>query len=173
MSALFSLLPGLLLAIGLGSCLARGLDGWQALYDGAMDGLRLLRDLLPTLVLLFPAVYLLRASGLPETLQALLAPLLRWLKIPGETSLLLLLRPLSGSAAMAEASRLIAAHGPDSLLGRTAAVMLGSSETTFYVAAVYLGAAGVKNSRWAIPAALCADLACFVSSAWICRVLWG
>ena len=68
---------------------------------------------------------------------------------------------------------LIERCGPDSLTGRTAAVMLGSSETTFYVAAVYLTAAGVKNSRWAIPAALCADLACFLSAAWICRFLWG
>ena len=51
--------------------------------------------------------------------------------------------------------------------------MIGSSETTFYVIAVYFAAAGVKNSRWAVPAALCADLACFLSSAWICRLLWG
>ena len=86
---------------------------------------------------------------------------------------MLLLRPFSGSAALAAAAELIEGWGPESLVGRTAAVMLGSSETTFYVAAVYLSAAGVKNSRWAIPAALCADLACFVSSAWICRLLWG
>ena len=173
MSGVFSLLAGLLLALGLLLCLARGIDGWQALRDGAAGGLKLMAQLFPTLVLLFPAVSLLRASGLPEALQWLLAPLLRRLQIPAETALLLLLRPLSGSAAMAEGLRLMRESGADSLLGRTAAVMLGSSETTFYVAAVYLGAAGVKNSRWAIPAALCADLACFVSAAWLCRALWG
>ena len=77
------------------------------------------------------------------------------------------------SAALAAASELIGRFGPDSLIGRTAAVMIGSSETTLYVTAVYFTAAGVKNSRWAVPAALCADLACFLSSAWVCRLLWG
>ena len=85
----------------------------------------------------------------------------------------MLLRPMSGSGALAAASELIAQYGADSLIGRTAAVMIGSSETTFYVIAVYFAAAGVKNSRWAVPAALCADLACFISSAWICRLLWA
>ena len=63
--------------------------------------------------------------------------------------------------------------GADSLAGRTAAVMLGSSETTFYVISVYFGAAGIKKTRWAVPAAVCADLACFVSSAWAVRLIWG
>ena len=85
----------------------------------------------------------------------------------------MLLRPISGSAALSVSAELIARYGADSLVGRTAAVMIGSSETTRYVVAVYFTAAGVKDSRWAIPAALCADLACFLSSAWICRILWG
>ena len=153
--------------------LLQGLDVFAALRDGARKGLLLLWDLLPSLLVLFPVLWLLRASGLPEDLERLLSPLLRRLGIPPETGLLMLLRPLSGSAALAEAGELISRLGPDSLTGRTAAVMLGSSETTFYVAAVYLGAAGVRRSRWAIPAALCADLACFLSSAWICRLLWG
>ena len=93
--------------------------------------------------------------------------------MPPETALILLLRPLSGSGALAAATELIKSFGADSLVGRTAAVMLGSSETTLYVAAVYFSAAGVKDSRWAIPAALCADLACFLSSAWLCRLLWA
>ena len=80
---------------------------------------------------------------------------------------------MSGSGALAAAAELIGQYGADSLIGRTAAVMIGSSETTFYVIAVYFAAAGVKNSRWAVPAALCADLACFISSAWVCRLLWG
>ena len=95
------------------------------------------------------------------------------LGIPVETSLLMLLRPVSGSTALSVSAELIARYGADSLVGRTAAVMIGSSETTLYVVAVYFTAAGVKDSRWAIPAALCADLACFLSSAWICRILWG
>ena len=173
MSGLLALTAPLLLALGLLLAAFQGVDGYAALTEGFRKGLHVLLALFPALLALFPAVALLRASSLPQLLGQWLAPVLERLGIPGETGMLLLLRPLSGSAALAEASALIERFGPDSLVGRTAAVMLGSSETTFYVAAVYLGAAGVKNSRWAIPAALCADLACFLSAAWISRVLWG
>ena len=173
MTGLLSLLCPLLLTFALAAAAANGQDAYRALTQGAGKGLKVLRELFPALLALFPAIALLRATPLPGQLCRALAPLLGKLGIPEETGLLLLLRPLSGSAALAEAERLIAAAGPDSLPGRTAAVMLGSSETTFYVAAVYFAAADVRNSRWAIPAALCADLACFVSSAWICRLLWG
>lgn len=151
----------------------RGVDIYGAMVCGAKKGLRTVLDILPALIVLFPAIYILRASGLPELLCRLLSPVFRLLGIPEETALLMLLRPMSGSGALAAASELIARYGADSLIGRTAAVMIGSSETTFYVIAVYFAAAGVKNSRWAVPAALCADLACFLSSAWICRLLWG
>lgn len=163
----------LLLCCALIAAALRGVDAYDALRTGAQKGLRTALEILPALVTLFPAVYLLRASGLPERLEQLLSPVLRALGVPPETGLILLLRPLSGSGALSEAARIMEEAGPDSLAGRTAAVMMGSSETTFYVAAVYLSAAGVKRSRWAIPAALCADLACFLSSAWICRLLWG
>ena len=173
MSALLALTAPLLLAFGLALAALRDVDGYRALTEGARKGLQVVLDIFPALLLLFPAIALLRASSLLEMLEGRLAPLLLRLGIPPETGLLLLLRPLSGSAALAAASELIARCGPDSLTGRTAAVMLGSSETTFYVIAVYLTAAGVKNSRWAIPAALCADLACFLSAAWISRMLWA
>ena len=118
-------------------------------------------------------IWLLRASGLPELAGRLLRPVFAALGVPEETALLLLLRPLSGSGALSAAAEIIGRAGADSLTGRTTAVMLGSSETTFYVIAVYFSAAGVKDSRWAIPAALCADLACFLSAAWISRLFWG
>ena len=168
-----NLLPALLLAGLMLWGLLRGVDVYAALLEGARKGMGVCLDLLPALLALFPILYMLRASGLTEALGAVLSPLFARLGIPEETALLLLLRPLSGSGAMAAASEVIARCGPDSLPGRTAAVMLGSSETTLYVAAVYCSAAGVKNSRWAIPAALCADLFCFLSSAWLCRLLWG
>ena len=88
-----------------------------------------------------------------------------------ETAPLVLLRPISGSGALAVAGDIMARYGPDSLAGRTAAVMLGSTETTFYVIAVYFGAAGVKKTRWAIPAALCADFTGFVLSSLAARLL--
>ena len=153
--------------------LLRRLDAFEALQAGARRGLETLLQLLPALLVLFPVLSLLRASGLPEALGERLAPVLDRLGIPSQTVLLLLLRPLSGSAALGLGAELIGQYGPDSLVGRTAAVMLGSSETTFYVISVYLSAAGVKGSRWAVPAALCADLACYLSAAWICRILWG
>lgn len=168
-----NLLPALLLAGLMLWGLIRGVDVYAALLAGARKGMGVCLDLLPPLLALFPVLYMLRASGLTEALSAALSPVFLRMGIPEETALLLLLRPLSGSGAMAAASEVIARCGPDSLPGRTAAVMLGSSETTLYVAAVYFSAAGVKNSRWAIPAALCADLCCFVSSAWLCRLLWG
>lgn len=153
--------------------LRKDCDAYSAICCGAGKGLRLMLDILPALLALFPAIYLFRASGLPELLEGLIAPVLGFFGIPSETSLLVLLRPISGSAALSAAAEIISSYGPDSLIGRTAAVMSGASETSLYVAALYFSAAGVKDSRWAIPAALCADLACFVASSWICRVLWG
>ena len=90
------------------------------------------------------------------------------LGIPVETIALLLVRPVSGSAALGVGAELIQTYGPDSLIGRTAAVMLGSTETTFYTIAVYFGAAGIVKTRYAVPAALCADLAGFMAAAWAC-----
>ena len=114
-----------------------------------------------------------RASGALEALTSLLSPLLTLLGIPPETAPLMLLRPVSGSGALAAATELIGQYGPDSYIGRTAAVMLGSTETTFYVIAVYFGAAGIKRTRWAVPAALCADITGFAVSALAVRLLWG
>ena len=80
---------------------------------------------------------------------------------------------LGGSGALAAASDIIGAYGPDSRIGRTAAVMLGSTETTFYVLAVYFGACGVRRSRWTIPAAIAADLTGFLAAAALVRWIWG
>lgn len=108
-----------------------------------------------------------------EAVGRLLAPLLEGLGIPPETAALLLIRPVSGSGALAVGSELMAAHGPDSYIGRVAAVMLGSTETTFYTIAVYFGSAGVRKTRYAIPAALCADLAGFAAAAFAVRLVFG
>ena len=111
----------------------RGLDVFDALTAGARKGLRVCREILPPLLVLFPLLRLLSVSGLSAYIARLLAPLFSRLGVPPETVTLLLLRPLTGSGAMAAAAGLIERCGADSLIGRTAAVMLGSSETTFYV----------------------------------------
>ena len=151
----------------------RRVNEFDALAQGAEEGLTILLRILPNLVGLMTAVYMLRASGVLDLLGQLLAPLLVRLGIPPETAALLFIRPVSGSGALAIGSELMSAHGPDSYVGRVAAVMLGSTETTFYTIAVYFGSAGVHKTRYAIPAALIADLTGFVAAAWAVRLLFG
>ncbi len=146
---------------------------YDALSLGAREGLDILLGILPNLVGLMTAVYMLRASGLMDALGGLMAPALVRLGIPPETVPLMLVRPVSGSGALAVGSELMASHGPDSYVGRVAAVMLGSTETTFYTIAVYFGSAGIRKTRYAIPAALVADLAGFMAAALAVRLLFG
>ena len=102
-------------------------------------------------------------------LSRLLSPVFSFFGIPPETALLVLIRPISGSAALAVGAELMAQYGVDSMVGRTAAVMLGSTETTFYTISVYFGAVGIKKTRYAIPAALIADLTGFVMASLTAR----
>ncbi len=164
------LIPALLLGVS-ALALGRRVDVYAALLEGGQRGLELVKTILPALVMLLTAVELLRTSGAQEALTRLLAPAAQALGIPPETTPLLLVRPLSGSAALAVGAELMAAHGPDSTVGRTVAVMLGSTETTFYTVSVYFAAAGVKRTRYAIPAALIADLTGFAAAAWTARML--
>ena len=146
-------------------------NSFDLLLDGAADGLKLLLTLIPTLVLLLTAVTMLRASGAMEAISAFLAPVFRFVGIPPETAMLVLIRPISGSAALAVGAELMAEHGVDSLIGRTAAVMLGSTETTFYTISVYFGAAGITKTRYTLPAALFADFVGFFMASLTVRFL--
>lgn len=147
-------------------------DVYAALVQGAGEGLATTLRILPPLVGLMTAVYMLRASGALELLSAALAPITGKLGLPSELLPLMMLRPVSGSAALGVGAELIGRYGPDSTLGRMAAVMLGSTETTFYTVAVYFGAVGVNRTRYAVPAALCADLVGFLAAAWAVRLLF-
>ena len=153
--------------------LRRKVDIYAALTAGAESGLSVATRILPSMVALFCAIYMLRASGALDLLTDLPAPITGMLGLPAETTALMLIRPLSGSGALAAGSELMAQYGPDSYIGRVAAVMLGSTETTFYTIAVYFGAAGISKTRYTIPAALAADLAGFVFSALSVRLLMG
>jgi spore maturation protein B len=155
------LVPLLLLTASL-LALRRKENTYDLLLNGAADGLKLLLSITPALIFLLTAVSMLRASGAVELLSGFLAPVFGFFGIPPETAILILVRPLSGSAALAVGADLMAQYGPDSLIGRTAAVMLGSTETTFYTISVYFGAAGIKKTRYTIPAALIADLTGFL-----------
>ena len=162
--------PGLLLL-----CCAVALRKRENAYDlmlsGAAEGMRLLLSILPALVLLLTAVTMLRQSGAVEAMGQFLAPVFSFLGIPPETALLVLIRPISGSAALAVGADLMAHYGVDSTVGRTVAVMLGSTETTFYTISVYFGAAGIRKTRYCVPAALVADLTGFVMAALTARIL--
>ena len=166
------LLPGLLLFVGLWG-LAHRVDVYAALLQGASEGLRVLQRIFPALVALLSAVSMLRASGAMDALAALCAPVLQKVGIPPELVPLMLVRPLSGSGALGVAGELISTHGPDSYVGRVAAVMLGGTETTFYTVAVYFGAAGIRKTRFAIPAALTADAVGFLTAAATVRLFFG
>ena len=154
------------------ACLAlrKKQDVHGLLLQGAEDGLHLLARIAPSLIVLLAAVHMLRASGTMDLLTGWLTPVFRVLGIPPETAPLVLIRPFSGSAALAVGADLIASYGPDSAVGRTAAVMLGSTETTFYTVSVYFSAAGVQKTRHTIPAALTADLTGFCVAALTARL---
>lgn len=147
-------------------------NAYGLLLEGAEKGLAVLLSILPALILLLTAVHMLRSSGAVEILSQVLAPVFSFFGIPPETALLVLIRPISGSAALAVGSELMAQYGVDSLVGRTAAVMLGSTETTFYTISVYFCAAGISKTRYAIPAALFADFMGFFMASLTVRLFF-
>ncbi len=171
MAVLNMIVPLLLCAVALYGA-HRRIDVYGAMTQGAGEGLNTLVRIMPTLVTLLPAVYMLRASGALELLAGGLAPVMELVGLPAQLLGLMLVRPVSGSAALGVGAELIQTYGPDSELGRMAAVMLGSSETTLYTAAVYFGSVGVDRTRYAVPAALCADLVGFLVAAWTVRLLF-
>jgi spore maturation protein B len=163
------LIPCLLLLCALVG-LWRKENVYDAMVSGGAEGLKLLLTIAPSLVTLLCAIEMLRASGAFELLTELLSPVCSFLGLPAETLPLMLVRPFSGSAALAVGAELMAHYGVDSQVGRTAAVMLGSTETTFYTITVYFGAAGVKRTRHTILAALAADLTGFLCAALFTRL---
>ena len=165
---LIPILMVVIACIGLG----RKQDVYTLMTDGAADGLRLLARICPSLIVLLTAIHMLRASGAMELLIQALSPLFRLLGIPPETAPLVLIRPFSGSAALAIGTDLMATYGVDSPIGRTAAIMLGSTETTFYTISVYFGAVGIRKTRYAIPAALIADLTGFIMASLTARLFF-
>jgi spore maturation protein B len=163
--------PLLILGVAL-YALSRKVDLFAALLAGARDGLNVLLRIVPALVPLLAAITMLRASGFLDAFSELCRPAMGWLGIPPEVTPLLIVRPFSGSGALAVGIDLMRSHGVDSLVGRTAAVMLGSTETTFYAVSVICGAAGVTKTRYIIPAALLADFAGYISAAMAVRWLF-
>lgn len=148
-------------------------DVFSAFVEGAEEGLRTAAGLIPVLVCLLVCIAMFKASGAVDALTRLLAPITGFFGFPEECTPLILLRPVSGSGALAIFEGILFDVGPDSFAGRVASVMMGSTETTFYTVAVYFSAVGVKNTRYAIPAALLGDMTGWIASAATVLLLFG
>ena len=147
-------------------------DVFSVFTKGAEEGMHVLIKLLPTLCGLLCAVEMLEASGALDLLAKLLSPVTERIGIPADCLPLFLLRPFSGSASLALAGECIASAGADSLPGRIAAVLMTSSETTFYTAAVYSSASGVKPARYTIICALLGDITAMLVSVYAVKWLF-
>ncbi len=162
----------LLLVLICAIALGKKENAYDIMLTGAGDGLKLLLSIVPSLILLLTGVTMLRSSGAINAISAFLAPVMNFFGIPPETAILVLIRPISGSAALAVGAELMTTHGVDSLVGRTVAIMLGSTETTFYTISVYFGAAGIKKTRYTVPAALFADFIGFFMASLTARMFF-
>lgn len=151
---------------------ANKVDIFSAFLTGAKDGLKTLFGILPALVGLIAAITMFRTSGALHFLTGLLSPITRLLGIPAEIMPLALLRPVSGSGSLALLNDVLLTAGPDSMIGRMASVVMGSTETTFYTLAVYYGAVGIQKSRHTVPAALLADATGIIGGTLICLLFY-
>jgi spore maturation protein B len=146
---------------------------YETFIEGAKEGFQVGVRIIPYLVAMLIAIGIFRTSGAMEILSSLVSPLTNLIGMPAETLPMALIRPLSGSGALGVMSEIMNAHGPDSLIGRMVAVMMGSGETTFYVLAVYFGSVGISRTRQAVPAGLIADGASILLSIWTVRFIFG
>jgi len=145
--------------------LMRGVPLFDTFIIGAKEGFSSAISILPSLVGLMMAVAMLNASGALDILSSLLSPVAAFLGLPQQVMPLALIKPVSGSGATAILTQIFEKNGTESFAGRVAAVMSGSTETTFYAIAVYYGSVGIKKTRHTVPAALTADLTAFIVSA--------
>jgi spore maturation protein B len=148
------------------------LNVFDTFIVGAKQGVETTLSLVPYLVAMIVAIGMLRASGFFGLMAGALGPFLTHLGMPPELLPLALIRPFSGGAANGVMAELVHHEGGNAIISKMAATMMGSTETTFYVIAVYFGAVGIKRTRHAIPTGLLADLAGILASVWICRLLF-
>jgi len=146
---------------------------YEVFVEGAKEGFNVAVRIIPYLVAMLVAIGIFRASGAMELLTAVLSPLTNLIGMPAETLPMALMRPLSGSGSLGIMTELMKVHGPDSFIGILASTMYGSSETTFYVLAVYFGSVNIKNTRHAVPAGVIADVAGMLAAVGIVHLLFG
>jgi spore maturation protein B len=165
------IIPGLLVGIPFYALAVRKVPVYEVFVEGAKDGFTIAVRIIPYLVAILVAVGMFRASGALDLLLSALAPFLNFVGFPAENLPLALMRPLSGSGSLGLLTDLVNEHGVDSLFAKIGATMYGSSETTFYVLAVYFGSVGIIRSRHAIPAGLFADAVGAIAAVFFCKLL--
>jgi spore maturation protein SpmB len=163
----------LLLVVTLVTALNRGVKVYEEFVDGAKEGFAMATRIMPFLVAMLVALAVFRSSGALLILEMLLAPLLHWIGFPVELLPMALMRPLSGSGSVGVLNEILTRPEAGETLKFTAAIMFGSTETTFYVLAVYFGSVAVRRTRHALAAGLCADLAGVIAAVVICRAMFG
>ncbi|MBR3767408.1 MAG: spore maturation protein [Clostridia bacterium] len=151
--------------------LIKKLPVFELFLNGAKKALKQTADLLPALTALTVAVTMLTSSGGTDFISELLAPLTELIGIPKEVLPLCIISPLSGSGSLAVLEEILSTYSPDSYIGRTASVIAGASETTFYAVAVYYGSVGITKTRHTLPSALTADLVSYIAAAIYCRII--
>lgn len=146
---------------------------YESFTEGAKEGFHTAIRIIPFLVAMLVAIGIFRSSGAMDILTKVVSPVTNLIGMPGEALPMAVMRPLSGGGASGIMSDLITTHGPDSLIGRMASVMMGSTETTFYVLAVYFGAVAVRKTRHALPAGLIADAVGLITAVIVTRIVFG
>jgi spore maturation protein B len=163
----------LMIAIFLGWGFFKKVRVYEVFVEGAKDGFNTAIRIIPYLVAMLFAIGIFRASGAMDVLISLIAPVTNLIGMPADALPMALMRPLSGSGSLGIMTELMKTHGPDSFIGVLASTLYGSSETTFYILAVYFGSVNIKNTRHAVPVGLLADLAGMLAAVFICRILFG
>lgn len=165
-------IPLILMAF-LGWGIVRKVKVYEVFVEGAKDGFNVAVRIIPYLVAMLVAIGIFRASGAMDVLTTVLAPITGLIGMPAETLPMAMMRPLSGSGSLGIMTELMKVHGPDSFIGVLASTMYGSTETTFYVLAVYFGAVNIRNTRHALPAGLIADLFGMLAAVFITRLIFA
>lgn len=164
-------LPAILLLI-LTMGLLKKVPIYETFTTGAKDGFKVAVDIIPYLVAIIVAISMFRASGIIELIEHVCAPLLTKFNVPADTIPIMIVRSLSGSAALGVFSDIANNLGPDAYATKLSAVMVGSSETTFYVLAVYFGAVGISKLRYALLVGLLADFIGIVAAITVCNFMF-
>jgi spore maturation protein SpmA len=151
----------------------RGVPVYEEFVEGAKEGVQVALRIIPFLVAILVAVGMFRAAGGIDMLSRALDPVFQRVGFPAELLPIVLMRPLSGSGTMGLFTELVQTHGPDSILARMGGTIMGSTETTFYVIAVYFGSVAIRRTRHAVPAGLLADLAGVIAAIAVCRIVFG